>query len=86
MKHMIVREIQRRYKGGERNFNQIDLSRENLAWINLTEADLSEANLSEAKLSAAILKGATLKCAILRLCVRQSLSCQHCASSSNFAC
>jgi len=46
-------ELHKRYTAGERDFRQVDLFGQTLAWVDLSGADLSEANLSEANLCAA---------------------------------
>lgn len=46
MQRLTAKDLQRRYRAGERNFARVDLSGESLRGINLKGIDLSEADLS----------------------------------------
>jgi uncharacterized protein YjbI with pentapeptide repeats len=52
---MNAKELIEKYKNGQRDFRQVDLEGENLAWSTLSDADFRGANLQNVNL-----KGATL--------------------------
>ncbi|MBW4653568.1 MAG: pentapeptide repeat-containing protein [Kaiparowitsia implicata GSE-PSE-MK54-09C] len=60
MQHLTVKELQRRYRAGERNFVGVDLSGESLRGMNLKGIDLSGADLSRTDIRGTDFTKATL--------------------------
>jgi len=60
MDKLTAKDLQRRYRAGERNFAGVDLSGESLRGLNLKGIDLSEADLSRTDIRGTNFAGATL--------------------------